>query len=109
VKGTTYSENGVGFDFLVAEPIGRFWNEHAYEFRHSPLWSMRPGWGWGALGNFGHTGVTARLARQLKTPNPHDKRLALEIPDLIQPGIDYIDLEICLFVKRKESQDAIIG
>ena len=34
--------DGLGF-FLVAEPIGGFWNEHAYVFWHSPLWSMRPG------------------------------------------------------------------
>ena len=35
--------------------------------------------------------------------------LVLEIPDLIPPGVGYIDFEDSLFVKRKESQDAITG
>ena len=43
-------------------------------------------------------------------PKPEVKPTApLEIPDLILPGVDYIDLEDCLFVARKESQDAITG
>src|SRR5215469_16638527 len=42
---TTWLRHGVRLDSFGYKPIGSFWNKHAYDFRHSPLWSMRPGCG----------------------------------------------------------------
>ena len=74
---TTWPGHGVEFGFLITKAIRRFWNEHTYDFRHSPLGPCARGGG--VSDSFGHTGVTAKT-RHIAEP---ESRWYIVVPSLL--------------------------